>query len=188
VRSLIYIFCICIRTSNCLYLCVHRLPAAAALPWPAAPPPTQFSGSVDLFSFVCYHMTRSHVTAAMLKLGARFLDTFHVRRCWIEIDSAVNIRKTPSSEFVQCVLWEIRLVKTAESICCAVRHAVTLPRAVWRTIRSLHSLRVLIATTTDGRHRLSAARHTTPAVRFVCVVYYTQLLQRVCCLALAASR
>jgi len=69
--------CICIRTSHCLYLCTHRLRAAAALPWPAAPQPTQFSGSVDLFSPVCYRMTRSHVTADVFKLGARFLETFN---------------------------------------------------------------------------------------------------------------
>jgi len=132
-------------------------------------------------------MTRSHVTAALFKLGARFLDTFQVRRCWIKVDSAVNLGMTPSSEFVQCVLPVIRLTKTFESICSAVRHTVTLPRAVWRTIRSPQSVRVLIATTTDaGRHRPSAARPTTPAVRSVGVVYYT-VCQRVCCSVLAAS-
>jgi len=118
--------CICIRTSHCLYPCTHRLRAAVAFPWPAAPPPTQFSGRVDLFSPACYRMTSIHVTIAVFKLKARFFDTFKVRRCWIKIDSAVNLGETPSSEFVQCVLWVIRLTKTVESICCAVRHSVTL--------------------------------------------------------------
>jgi len=65
--------CICIRTSHCLYRCTHRLRAAAA-----ADP---VSGRVYLFSPVCYRMTRSHVTAAVLKLGARFLNTFQVSFC-----------------------------------------------------------------------------------------------------------
>jgi len=104
---------------------------------------------------------------------------FQVRFCWIKIDSAVNLGETPSSEFVQCVLWVIRLTKTVESIYCAVRHSVTLPRAVWRTIRWPHSVQVLIATTTDaGRHRPSAARPTMPAVRFVGVAYYAVFTTR----------
>jgi len=115
-----------------------------------------------------------------------FLTLLKVRRCWIRINSAVNLGETPSSEFVPYVLWVIRLTKTAESICCAVRHTVTLPRAVWRTTHSPPSIRVLIATTTDaGRHRLSAARPTTLAVRSVGVVYYagvtTRLLLSACC-------
>jgi len=83
---------------------------------------------VDLVSPVCYRMTISHVIVAVFILGARFLDTFQVRRCWIKIDSAVNLGEKPSSEFVHCVLWVIRLMKTVESICCAVRHTVALPR------------------------------------------------------------
>jgi len=91
---------------------------------------------------------------------------FQVRRCWIKIDSIVNVGETSSSEFVQCVLRVIRLTKTGESICCAVRHIETLPRSVWRTIRSPHSVWVMIATTIDtDRHRPSAANPTTPAVR-----------------------
>jgi len=145
--------CICIRTSHCTWVRIRYAPS------PATPPPTQFSGRVDLFSPVCYRMTRSNVTAAVFKLRARFLDTFQVRRCWIKVDSAVSLGKTPSSESVQYVLWVIRLTKTVESICCAVCHTVTLPRAVWRTIGSPHSVRVLIATTTDAiRHRPSATR------------------------------
>jgi len=79
--------CICIHSNHCLYLYTHRLRAAAALP------PTQFSGRVDLFSPVCYCTMRSHVTASVFKLGARFLDTFHVRRCWIKIDRALNLER-----------------------------------------------------------------------------------------------
>jgi len=96
----------------------------------------------------------------------------------------VNLGETPSSEFVQCVLWVIRLN------CRAVRHTVTLLRAVWQTMRSPHSVRVLIATTTDtGRHRPFAARPMMPAVCSVGVVYYavvtTRLLLSACCLPLA---
>jgi len=99
----------------------------------------------------------------------------------------VNLGETSSSEFVQCVLWAIRLKKTVESICCAFRHTVTLLRAVWRTIRWPHSVRVLIATTTvAGRHRPSAARPTTPAVRSVGVVYHV-VCQHANRLLLAAS-
>jgi len=104
--------------------------------------------------------------SAVFKAGTRFFDTFQASRCWIKIDSAVNLGETPSSEFVQCVRWVIRLMKTVESICCAVRHTVTLPRAVRRTKRSPHSVRVLIATTTDiGSHGPSTACPTMPAVR-----------------------
>jgi len=50
--------CICIRTSHYLYLCTHRLHAAVAC-CTTADPPTQFSGSFDLFPPVCYRMMRS---------------------------------------------------------------------------------------------------------------------------------
>jgi len=61
-----------------------------------------------------------------------------------------------------------------ESICCAVRHTVTLTRAVWQTIHLPQLVRVLGATTTDaGRHRPSAALTTTPAVRSISVVYHS---------------
>jgi len=101
----------------------------------------------------------------------------------------VNLGETPSSEFVQWVLWVIRLTKTVKSICCAVNHTVTMPRAVWRTIRSPHSVRLLIAMTTNaGRHRPSDARPTMmPAVYSINVEYYAEL-QRVCCSLLAAIR
>jgi len=90
---------------------------------------TQFSNSVDLFSPVCYRMVRSHVTVACSNWGT-ISRHVQVRRCSIKIDSAVNLGETPSSEFVQCLLRVIRLTKTVESICCAVRYTVTLPRAV----------------------------------------------------------
>jgi len=123
-----------------------------------------------------------------VQTGGSISDFFQVRRCWIKIDSVVNLGETPSSEFVQCVLWVIWLTKTVESICCAIHHTVTLPRAVWRTIRSPHhSVRVLIATTTDA-----AVTDRPPTVlrrqQFVLSMSFTtQLLQRVCCSALAAS-
>jgi len=184
VRSLIYIFayvfvpvtvCTCVRIC-----CAPQLRCRSLLR--RRRPPIQFSGLVDLLLLVCYRMTRSHVTAAVFKLGARFLD-FQVWRCWIKIDSAVNLGETPSSELVQYVMRVTRLAKTVESICCAVRHTVTLLRAVWWTIRSPHL--VLIATTTEAGRRLSAARPTTPAVRSIGVVYYavvtTRLLLSACC-------
>jgi len=132
---------------------------------------------------VCCRVTAS-CDAAVFELMVRFLDTSQFRRCWIKIDSAVNLGETPSLEFVQCVLWVIRLMKTVESICRAVRHTVTLPRAVWQMMHSPHLVRVLIATTTDtGCHRPSTARPTTPAVRSVGVVYHA-VCQRAnaCCL------
>jgi len=173
--------CICIRTSHCLYMCTHRLRCRSLLrsrrpSFPAV--------------LTCFHLFatvwREVTWAPCVQTGGVISGHFQVRRCWIKIDSAVSLVETPSSEFVQCVLWVVRLTKTVESICCAVRHTVTLPRAVRRTIRSPHSVRVLIATTTDaGRHRPSAARPTTPAVRSVGVVYYavvpTRLLLSACC-------
>jgi len=56
-------------------------------------------------------MTKSHVTAAVFKRRAWFLNTVQVRHCWIKIDSAVNLGEKPSSVFMQCVLWVIRLTK-----------------------------------------------------------------------------
>jgi len=48
----------------------------------------------------CFHVFatvwREVVTTAVVKLGAWFLDTFQVRRCWKKIDSAVNLVKTPA--------------------------------------------------------------------------------------------
>jgi len=60
---------------------------------------------------------------------------------------------------VQCVVGDTT-DEDRESICCAVRYTVTLPRAVRRTIglRSPHSVRVLIATTDAGRHRSPVLR------------------------------
>jgi len=172
--------CICVRIGcapqlHCRNLLRHRRPAVSVFRpcWP-------------VFTCLLSYDEKSR------DRGARFLDTFKVRRCWIKIDSSVNLGATPSLEFLQCVLWVIRLTKTVESICCAVRHAVTVLRAVWRTIRSPHSVRVLSATTTDaGRHRPSAARPPTPAVRSVGVVYYavvtTRLLLSACCYPLVTS-
>jgi len=68
------------------------------------------------------------------------------------------------------------------------RHTVTLPWTDWRTIHWPHPVQVLIASTTDARHhRPFAARPTTPAVRFVAVIYYA-VPRRVCCSAPAACR
>jgi len=175
--SLICIFafvCVTLRTGHWLYLCTHRLHAAAALPQPVALLLSRPSFPAVLTWFHLFATVWLKVTWPLLcSNSGAILRHFQVRLCWIKIDSAVNLEETPSSEFVQCVLWLIRLTKTAESICCAVRHTVTLPRAVWRTIRWPHFVQVLIARTSDaGRHRPSAARPTTPAVRSVNVVYY----------------
>jgi len=185
--------CICIHTSHWLYLCMHRLRAAEVLPWPAAPPPTHFSSCVDLFSPLCYCMTRNNVTAAVFKLGARFLDTFQVRHCL----SAVNLGKMLSSEFVQCVLWVIRLTKTVESVCCAVRHICDtaescLTNDMLTTFSSSADCYDDWRRPSAARHRPSAARHrpsaacpTMPAVHSVGVIYYAvvtmHLLLSACC-------
>jgi len=125
-----------------------------------------------------------------VQTGDAISQHFLFRCCWTKIDSAVNLRETPSSEFVQCVLLVILLANTVESICCAVRHTVTLLRAVWRMICSPHSVWVLIAMTTDAcRHQLSATHPTKPAAHFLGVVYYAVvtvcLLLSACCLPLA---
>jgi len=142
--------CICMRTSHSLYLCTHRLRAAAVSPWLAAPPPTQFSGCVDLFSPVCYRITRSHVTTAVFKLRASQMLLNKNRQCcesWR--DAELGVRTVCAVDHTTD--------EDRESICCAVRHTVTLPRAVWRTIRSPHSVRVLIATTTVRRPSCDAS-------------------------------
>jgi len=59
---------------------------------------------------VCYCMTINHVTAALFKIGRDFT-TLSSQTLLNKIDSAVNIGETSSSEFVQCVLWVIRLAK-----------------------------------------------------------------------------
>jgi len=157
------------QLAYCLYLCAHALHATAARHWPAADPVS------DLVSPFCCRVTVGDVTAAVFKLRARFLNISHVRRCWIKIDSAVNLGQKSSSEFRQCVLWVIRLTKTvSRSAVRAVRHTVTLPRAVWQTIRSLLSVRVLSATTTDAGHRRPfAACPMTPVEPFPSVPFTT---------------
>jgi len=150
-------------------------------------PPTQLPAVLTWFNLFAT-VWREVTCPTLCSNWGRFLDTFQVRRCWIKIDSAVNLGETPSSKFVQCVLWVIRLTKTVESICCAVRHTVTLPRAVWRTICSPHSVRVLIATTTDA----AVTDRSPPVLRrqqsVPLISSTTQLSQRVCCSSLAASR
>jgi len=86
--------CTCVRTGSppqlrcCSLLCRRRPGFPAVLTW------------FHLFATVWREIT----TAAVFKLGARFLDTFQARRGWIKIDSAVTLGETPSSEFVQYVL------------------------------------------------------------------------------------
>jgi len=178
VRSLIYIFtyvfvpvtvCTCVRIG-----CAPQLRCFSL-------PPTQFPAVLTRFHLFAMYDEKSRDRRRVQTWGA-ISRHFQVRHCWIKIDSSVNLGETPSSEFMQCVLWVIRLTKTVESICFAVRHTVTLPRAVWRTIRSPHSVRVLIVMMTDaGRHRPSA----------VGVVYYavvtTRLLLSTRCQPIAKS-
>jgi len=174
--------CTCVRVGCMPRLCCHgllhcRRPAKPVFRpcWP-----------------VCYRMTRSHMTATVFKLGARLLDTSqsHMllnkdQQCcesWRDIKLRVCAR---------CAVGD-RLTKTIESICCAVRHTVTLLRAVWWTIHLPHSVRVLIATMTDaGHHWPSAAHPTTPTICSVSVVNYAvvtmHLLFSTCCSLLATS-
>jgi len=136
--SLICIFAyVCMPLSTChwLYLCTYRPHAAAALPQPAASLPSRPSFPAVLTWFHLFATVWLEVTRPMLcSNSAAILRHFEVTLCWINTHSAVNLGETPSSEFVQYVLWLIQLTKTVESIYCAIRHTVTLPRVVWRMI------------------------------------------------------
>jgi len=154
VRSLIYIFAyvfVPVTVCTCVRICCApqlrcRSPLRGRLP---ADP--VFRPWWPVFTCLLPHDEKSRDHRCD-QTGASFLDTSQVRLCWIKIDRAVDLGETPSSELVQCVLWVIRLTKTVESICCAVSHVVTLPRAVWRTIRSPHSVRVLPLATSFWWH------------------------------------
>jgi len=93
--------------SQSLFVLVYAYAARRSCAAIAGRRPSFRPGFTCLLSFDC-----GHVTTAVFELRARFLYTSQVRRCLIKIDSAVNLGETPSSEFVQCVLWVIRLTKT----------------------------------------------------------------------------
>jgi len=159
--------------------------AALACRWPS------FSSLCSLVSPVYCRMTKSHLTATLFKVGAQFLDTFQVRRCWIKINSAVNLREKPSVEFVQCVLWVILLMKTIESICSAVCPTVTLPSCLTNNTLTTFSLS---SDCYDDWHRPSpAVRHQSydasslfRRCRLLCSVSMCLLLSA-CCWPLATS-
>jgi len=123
-----------------------------------------------------------------VQAGGAIFRHFQVRCCWIKIDSAVNLGEMPSSKFMQCVLWVIRLMKTVESICCAVCHTVTLPRLSdeWYahyTRFEFWLLRRLTPAITNSPPPVLRRQQFVPSVSFT-----THLSQHVCCSALAASR
>jgi len=133
-------------------------------------------------------MTISHVTAAEFKLRARFLDTFQVRRCWIKIDSAVNLGKTLSSEFVQCVCcewynWRRPLSRSAV-LFTTLWHCRKLSdeRYAHHIQFEFWLLRRLTPAVTDRPPTVLQRQQSVPSVSST-----TQLLQRVCC-SLAACR
>jgi len=134
--------CICIRTGHCLHLCMHTL-RAANLVSPC--------GSRDQLCVQSVGAISGHFSSRMLLNKGRQCCEFW-REAQLRVHAVRAVGDTTG--------------KNRVSICCAVRHTVTLPRAVWRTILSLQSVRVLGAMTTD------AARPTTPAVRSVGAVYH----------------
>jgi len=79
--------CLCVPVTDCT--CV-RIGCTATARRVAAEP-IQFSGRVDLVSPVCYHMVRSHVTAAVFKLGRTFTTLSSQILLKKKIDSAVNL-------------------------------------------------------------------------------------------------
>jgi len=137
----------------------------------------------DLVSPVCWRVTAGHVTATVLKVLAWFLDTFQVRRCWIKIDSAVNLGEKPNSEFTQSVLRVIQLTKAVESICCAVCHSDIAESCLTNDTLATFSCAM---TTEASRHWPFAASSMLPAVCSVSVVYHA-VCQRANHLLLAAS-
>jgi len=130
------------RTSHWLYLCRHRLHAAAALKQPAASLPSRprFPAVLTCFTCLLPYDYKSRNRLCVSNSGAVF-ETLS--------------RQTLLSEDRQCYeSW-----RDAE---------LRVPAAVWRIIRWPHPVQVLIATTTvAGHHRPFAARPTKPAVRSV---------------------
>jgi len=152
---------ICIFAYVCVFL--RRPTSWDTQPTAVVAEPTQFTSRADLFHL--FTTVWPEVTWSI----ARTLH-FHVRLCWVKIDSAVSLGETPNSEIAQCVLWGIiwRL---------AVRNADHIQFKYW-----------LLRWLTSGQHRPFAARPTTPPVCLVAVVYYavatTRLLLCACWLSL----
>jgi len=97
----------------------------------------------------------------------------------------VNLGETPSSELVHCVLWVIRLTKTVESICCAVRplwHCRELSdeRYAHHIQFEFWLLRRLTPAVTDRPPSLCFARLSSTVVSCPCylVVEYLRFGQR----------
>jgi len=161
--------------SHWLYLCTHRLHAAAALPQPAALLPSRpsFPAVLIWFHVFATGMTRRHVTAAVFKLGRDFTTLSNQTLLNKDRQCCECWRRRARSRAVGAVGDTTDEDRWVDLLCCSLR------RAVGRTIHWLHSVRVLIATTTDaGRHRPSATCPTMPAVRSVGVVYYAVATMR----------
>jgi len=177
---------------------------------PRSPPPSlpsrpSFPGvSIHLFCWPAGKSRKSRDHICVSNSGA-VLRHFHVRLCWVKIESWRDAE--PSSEITQCAardLLDTRGESGSESpsdttgkvlvlvrwvILLCFRHTLTLPWAVWWTIRWPHPVQVLIAKTTDAiHHRPFAARPTMPAVRFSSRSSTTPVPRRVCCFAPATCR
>jgi len=197
--------CFFIPVTDCT--CVLCCRSWAAQPAAVTAKPKQFSGlasSPVLFTGRWLEV----VTTTVFQTRARFYDTFtsyfvewRSRVLWV-----LERLRARSSCRVCCKglfgnsRWEWEWVNewynwrrpgasplSRSTVFC---HTVTLPLAVWQTIRWPHPVQVLIAMTTDARyHRPYAAHPMKPAVRFVAVIYYViatmHLLLYTCCLSLA---
>jgi len=191
--SLICIFayvCMPHRTSHWLYLCMHCIGCTSQLLLcrPAAPRhlPCLFTCSV------CWLVTRSPATAAVFQTRAWFDYTFTsditkwrstalwvLERCRAMWCGWQNWRRQLSRSTVPfATMWHCRVLSDKRY----ADHIICCP----------HPVQVLIATTTDAiNHRSFTTHPTTPAVRFIDVVYNVVatmcLLLGACCLPLATS-
>jgi len=201
--------CVFLHTSYWLYPCAALLRLSHAARRVTAEP-TQFTGRADLFhlfttvwpevtwSSCCFENDRASSSlsrqTSLIEDGQcceswRDAELWHCAVCAVR--NRLETRGESGSESPSDTTGEV-LMLVRSVVLLVFRHIVTLPWAVWRTICWPHPVQLLIATTTDTRHHWPfAVRPTTPAVRFVAVVYYavatTRLLFCACCLPLATS-
>jgi len=164
-----------------LYLCTHRLRAFC---YAAADP---VSGRVDLVSPVCYHMTRSHMTAAVFTIGR---------------DSTISSQTLLNKDQQFCESWRDAELEVSACVCCGWydwRRPLSRSAALFATLwhcRELSDeqyahhiqfeywlLRRLTPAVTDRPPPVLRRQQSVPLVSSI-----TQLFQRVWCSALAARR
>jgi len=175
--------CICIRTSHCLYLCTHRLRAAAALPWLAA---TQFSGCVDLFYLfatvwreVTWPLLCSNWGRDFSTLSSQTLLKKRSTVLWSWRDAELGVRSV-------CAVGDTTDEDRWVDLLCCSPHCDTAESCLTNnTLTTFSSSSDCYNDWRGSRHRPSADRPTTPAVRYVGVIYYavvaTCLLFSACC-------